>query len=355
MKRRDWLFVAFFLFFSIAVDQWSKRWATGQPEQLFGFVKIVLVHNHGAMLGLFADLPAVLRIVTLSTSGVFILCIYSLIQYMIPGRLMSLRLSLSVLVGGILGNVLDRILYGYVIDFIAVIYKDWHSAIWNVADMIQWLGYAMMVYALVKHSEKLWPDQNDRKTFWVNKKFQIKHSLLFTAIGAFLTLISMVFSYTYLRVTLEEVVGYDPMLIQKFTRPFLFTFITMALLFAVILFSVGKLISHRIAGPLYAFQRFLEQILDGKGLTKSGAALKLRTNDDFKHLEELAELTRQKLLKLNSEKIVQVSEYSEEDEAGQAQAELLTEEFDEENEKTQAAVNEEDLEKTRIAGSDDET
>jgi signal peptidase II len=166
-----------------------------------------------------------------------------------------------------------------------------------------------MVFALVKHSEKLWPDQNDRKRFWVNKKFQIKHSFLFMAIGLFLTLVSMVFSYTYLKVTLEEIVGYNPALIKKFTKPFLYTYIILAVLFSIILFSVGKLISHRIAGPLYAFQRFLSEILEGKGLTKSGAALKLRTNDDFKHLEELANSIRLKLQKINAEKTVQVSEF----------------------------------------------
>jgi signal peptidase II len=314
MKRKDWLFVGAFLILTILVDQFTKRWAVNQPESTIGFLKIILVHNHGAMLGLFSDLPAVLRIVTLSTSGVFILCIYSLIQYLIPGRVFSLRISLSILVGGIIGNVLDRIFYGYVIDFISVTYGDWHSAIWNVADMIQWLGYALMVYALIKHSEKLWPDQNERKSFWVNKKFQIKHSLLFTTIGLFLTLVSIVFSYTYLKVTLEELVGYNPALVEKFTKPFLYTYLILTMLFAIVLFSVGKLISHRIAGPLYAFQRFLRQVLDGKGLTKSGQALKLRTNDDFKHLEQLADEVRDKLLKMNSEKVVHVSEYYEKNE-----------------------------------------
>lgn len=314
MKRKDWLLVISCLFFVIIIDQVSKRWASGITEQNYGVLKLFLVHNHGAMLGLFSDLPAVLRIVTLSTSGVFILCIYSLIQYIIPGTLLNLRISLSILVGGILGNVLDRIFYGYVIDFITLRIGDGQLPIpvWNVADTIQWIGYALMVYSLIKHSEKLWPDQNDRKSFWVNKKFQIKHSILFTVTGLFLTLVSLVFSYTYLKVTLEEIVGYNPALVEKFTKPFLFTFGILGILYAIILFSVGKLISHRIAGPLYAFQRFLDEVLDGKGLTRSGAALKLRTNDDFKHLEELAEKIKYKLLKLNAEKTVMVSEFKDE-------------------------------------------
>ena len=314
MKRKDWFLVVACLFFAIIIDQLSKRWASGITEETFGIVRLYLVHNHGAMLGLFSDLPAVLRIVTLSTSGVFILCIYCLIQYVIPGKLMNLRISLSILVGGILGNVLDRIFYGYVIDFITLKFGDSQLPIpvWNVADTIQWIGYALMVYSLIKHSEKLWPDQNDRKSFWVNKKFQIKHSVLFTVVGMFLTLVSLVFSYTYLKVSLQEIVGYNPALIEKFTKPFLLTFLILALLYAIILFAVGKLISHRIAGPLYAFQRFLDEVLAGKGLTKSGPALKLRTNDDFKHLEELAEKIKYKLLKMSVEKNIVVAEYKDE-------------------------------------------
>lgn len=321
MKRKDWLLVLAVLFLTLLVDQISKRWASAMTgEQTYGYLKLILVHNHGAMLGLFSELPAVLRIVTLSTSGVFILCLYALVQYLIPRRLMILRLSLSILVGGILGNVLDRIFYGYVIDFIALEIGDWHSPIWNAADVIQWIGYALMVYALFKYSEQLWPDQNERKTFWVNKRFQIKHSLFFMVTGLFLTLISAVFSYTYLRVTLEEIVGYNPALIDKFIRPFLVTFGVLALMFSLILFSVGKLISHRIAGPLYAFERFLKDILEGKGLTKAGAALKLRTNDDFKHLEKLAEQVKIQVSRLNAEKTVLVIEYRD-DEAGGAPAE----------------------------------
>lgn len=314
MKRRDWLLVVVFLLLSILIDQITKRWASGLTSELtYGYLKFILIHNHGAMLGLFSDLPAVLRIVTLSTSGVFILSIFALVQYLIPRRLMPLRISLSILVGGILGNVLDRILYGYVVDFVAFEVGEWHSPVWNVADMVQWVGYVMMIFALFKYSEQLWPDQNERKTFWVNKKFQIKHSLFFTVIGLFLTLISAVFSYTYLRVTLEEIVGYNPALIAKFTKPFLATFVVLALLFSLILFLVGRLISHRIAGPLYAFERFLKDILEGKGLTKAGAALKLRTNDDFKHLEKLAEQVKEQVSKLNAEKTVHVTEYNEED------------------------------------------
>ncbi len=311
MKRKDWLLVIGTVLFVLFVDQFTKSWMNNSSEKWYGILHIVLIHNHGAMLGLFSDLPAVLRIVTLSTSGVFLLSIYAIIQYLIPVRLMILRLGLSVLVGGILGNVLDRILYGYVIDFIAVKLGSWHSPIWNLADVIQWIGYIMIVYAVTKHGESLWPGNNTRKVFWVNKSFQIKYSALFMAAGMFLTLISLVFSYTYLKVTIEEISGKNPVLVEKFSTPFLYSFLVLAITFAIVLFLIGKFISHRIAGPLYAFERFLNDVLDGKGLSKNSAALKLRAGDDFRHLEQLAEKIKLKLIKINSEKIVEVIEYKE--------------------------------------------
>ncbi|MBC7742685.1 MAG: signal peptidase II [Bdellovibrionaceae bacterium] len=309
MKRKDWIIVIGVLIFIVVIDQITKIWASGITERNYGFLKLILIHNHGAMLGLFADLPAVLRIVTLSTSGVFILSIYALVQYLIPLRILPLRLGLSILVGGIFGNVLDRILYGYVIDFIAVRFGNWNSPIWNVADVIQWIGYAMIVYSIMKYGEQLWPNNNIRKTFWVNKKFQIKYASLFTITGLFLTLISVVFSYTYLKVTIQEIAGPNQILIDRFAQPFLISFLVLALSFSIILFTVGKMISHRIAGPLFAFERFLNDVLQGKGLSKQGAALKLRAGDEFKHLEELAEQIKNKLIKMNSEKTVEVVEY----------------------------------------------
>ncbi len=309
MKRKDWFIIIALLVVIIVFDQLTKVWASGITERDFGFLKFILIHNHGAMLGLFSELPAVLRIVTLSTSGVFLLSLYALIQYLIPVRLMPLRVGLSILVGGILGNVMDRILHGYVIDFITMQFGTWHLPIWNVADVIQWIGYVLIVYSIIKYGEQIWPDNNIRKSFWVNKKFQIKYSSLFMATGLFLNLIALVYSYTYLKVTISEIAGPNQLLIAKFSEPFLYTFLILALTFSMVLFSVGKMISHRIAGPLYAFERFLKDVLEGKGLSKQGVALKLRAGDEFKHLEQLAEQIKLQLIKLNAEKTVEVVEY----------------------------------------------
>lgn len=291
MRKRDWLLVLLPLVLTWLVDRLTKQWANGLSGVTdLGPFHFVLHHNHGAMLGLFTDLPAVLRIVTLSTGGAFILCLYALVQYLIPIKSLLLRCGLSVLIGGILGNVTDRILWGYVVDFIVIGTPTLSSPAFNLADAVQWIGYALIVVAIVREGEILWPSNDSRRRYWINKSFQMKYSLFLVATGLGLTLISLVFSYTYLRVTIAELVGNNQLLINKFLVPFLITYLLICLAFCGILFALGKYISHRIAGPLYAFERFLDETLDG-----ADRPLKLRTGDDFKNLEDVAEKFRQRV------------------------------------------------------------
>lgn len=313
MNKREWLLVIFPLIAVWVLDQITKQWASTITGVLdYGSLKLVLHHNHGAMLGLFSDLPAVLRVVSLSTAGAFLLCTYALIQYLLPLKSLILRCGMSILIGGIMGNVTDRILHGYVTDFIVFSAGTLNSPAFNIADAVQWVGYLMIVYVILKDGELLWPENNFRKKYWVNFRFQLKYCLMLMAIGLSLSLIVGVFSYTYLRVVIIELVGTNQFLINKFLMPFIVTFIIISFAFSAILFSVGRLISHRIAGPLYAFERFLATALEGKNLTVESQALKLRSGDEFRHLEELAEDVRKKLLEQQRMKTIQVVAYEEE-------------------------------------------
>lgn len=299
MKTKDWLLVVATLFLAIIVDQATKNWAWQQPERWIGPIHLILVQNDGAMLGLFSKLPAFLRIVTLSTSGFFILSLYAFLQFLVPVKVIRLRIGLSLLVGGILGNVLDRTYYGFVVDFISVQFGTFHTPIWNLADMIQWVGYGLLIFSLFKDGTELWPDHNYRNKFWINKRFQLKYAFTFIASGILISLICMVFSYTYFKLALKELGVYDDH--AEYTKAFLMSFGIMIMAFSISLFAVAKFISHRIAGPVYAFERFLDAALDGKGLDEEKKALQLRAGDDFRHLEILAEKIKARIIEIKKD------------------------------------------------------
>lgn len=284
MKKREWLIVFLPLVLTWLVDRLSKEWADTMLEpRYFGILNFILHHNPGAMLGLFADLPPVLRIVSLSTGGAFLFCTYALIQYLLPIKSLTLRSGLSVLLGGILGNVTDRILDGHVVDFIVFTFGSFSSPAFNLADALQWVGYGLIVYAIVKEGDLLWPEFNARRRYWINPRFQLKYCFFLLGVGFGVGLISMVFSYTYLRVTMIELSGMNQLILDKFLVPFTITFSLILVGLSAGLFTVGKIISHKIAGPLYAFEKFLVDSMDGKN-----RPFQLRSSDEFKHLEDLA-------------------------------------------------------------------
>lgn len=293
MKKREWILVFIPLLVVIFFDQITKQWASGLfKPMILGDLKFILHHNPGAMLGLFADLPPVLRVVSLSTGGGFLICTYGFIQYLLPIKSLMLRSGLSILLGGILGNVIDRIVYGHVIDFITFDFGSFHSPVFNVADALQWVGYAMIVYAVVKEGDLLWPENNLRKGGWINIKFQLKYCFLLLGVGLGIGLISAIFSYTYLRVSILELVGPNEIILNRFLGPFLITFASIIAASCLGLFTVGKLVSHRAAGPVYAFTKYIEDLMANKNRT-----FKLRAKDDFKELETLAEQLNQFLEK----------------------------------------------------------
>ncbi|MBY0416262.1 MAG: signal peptidase II, partial [Bdellovibrionales bacterium] len=156
--------------------------------------------------------------------------------------------------------------------------------------------FILIIIAFIRDGDKLWPEKEDRKSFWVNKKFQLKYSLILTGAGLGLSLITLIFCYTYLRIALTELLPASGLLaVDKVLLSFIITYSAISLVFCSCLFIFGKFISHRIAGPLYAFERFLDDLLDGKH-----SELKLRTGDEFKHLEEVSIKLQEKLENLKA-------------------------------------------------------
>jgi signal peptidase II len=284
MKKRDWLYVLLPLLASWGIDRFTKLWATTLiGAKFYGPLGLILHHNPGAILGLFSDLPSVLRVVSLSTGGAFLLFLFGIIQFLLPTKSLTLRIGLSLLISGIIGNVTDRIIWGYVVDFIVIGSRVHYTPAFNFADAIQWVGYFAIVTAFIREGKNLWPADNLRKSYWINVKFQLKFCFMLVLCGAGLTLVLGVYSFTYLDITIQELRGNNPYFAAQFLKPFVITMSVVGVTFLATLFAIGMVLSHRAAGPLHAFERFLDDYIEGKH-----PKLKLRAGDEFKHLELLA-------------------------------------------------------------------
>jgi len=133
----------------ICTDQMTKRIAYenlyGQPAiEVFPFLQWVMVFNRGAAFGLFSDSGGgqhwVLGGLALAVS------IFILIWLRQTGRSNAiLSLGLACVLGGAVGNLIDRLVNRYVIDFILLHYNSWYFPAFNVADIAITCGAALLI------------------------------------------------------------------------------------------------------------------------------------------------------------------------------------------------------------------
>lgn len=136
----------------VALDQLTKfliePWLTGQPpfEVIPGFARLVLVYNTGAAFSLLSSASGWQRWLFTGLAVV----ISALIVYWLkktPRGQWTTALPLAMILGGAVGNLIDRLRFGHVIDFVDLYYGDWHWPAFNVADASISVGAAVFILA----------------------------------------------------------------------------------------------------------------------------------------------------------------------------------------------------------------
>ena len=135
--------------FVVLADQLTKNIVTenflyGENLNVFSGVNLILIHNAGAAFSFLSDAGGWQRwlflLISLIVSIILAAWLYRLkkTQFFMP-------LSLSLILGGAIGNLIDRIFLGYIIDFIDIFYKSYHWPVFNIADASITLGVAIFI------------------------------------------------------------------------------------------------------------------------------------------------------------------------------------------------------------------
>jgi signal peptidase II len=160
----------------IAADQLLKQWILGRVPVggelalLPGLIRITNVHNTGAAFSLFQGMQTVILAVT----GLFcLIVIFGLIMKSVKGVFGNL--TLAMILGGALGNFIDRILSGYVVDMFDFEFMEF--AVFNIADIFITVGAFMFcvyiliagkkdnVFAFATHKKHRFADQEPAQEF----------------------------------------------------------------------------------------------------------------------------------------------------------------------------------------------
>ncbi len=135
----------------IILDQLTKYLANSyltfaEPVAIMPYLNMTLIYNEGAAFSFLADMGGWQRwffaALALSISGVLIFWLRKL-----PAKWTAEVFAINLILSGALGNVIDRVLFGKVTDFIDFYIGSWHYATFNVADIAISLGAVLLIYS----------------------------------------------------------------------------------------------------------------------------------------------------------------------------------------------------------------
>ena len=147
-KKRPALFLAT-VALVVVLDQLSKLWVRNnlpQIELLPGFLDVIYVENSGSAFGLLSDQTFLLIAISIASLIIIPLIFY----YLAPSTTLGI-VSLGLILGGAAGNLIDRLRFGHVTDFIDIhIENIFHWPAFNVADSAIVIGTFIFIYSLYR-------------------------------------------------------------------------------------------------------------------------------------------------------------------------------------------------------------
>jgi signal peptidase II len=142
----------------IGLDQYTKWLASTQlqyanPVEILPVLNWMLLHNHGAAFSFLSDAGGWQRwLFTAISSGVSIAFMVWLVR--MPKSAWLMRYSLTFVIAGAIGNLIDRMVFGYVIDFISVHWDQHYFPAFNLADSAITFGAFLMILDMFINPEK---------------------------------------------------------------------------------------------------------------------------------------------------------------------------------------------------------
>ena len=141
----------------VALDQYSKvavfDWLNlrgAQEVALLPWLNFVRVWNYGVSFGLFQSPEAGKWLFSMIALGMSV----GLLVWWLRTEDTASRFALAMIIGGAAGNVLDRLQYGAVADFIDIHWQGWHWPAFNIADSAIVLGVGLLLIQEIRINQK---------------------------------------------------------------------------------------------------------------------------------------------------------------------------------------------------------
>ncbi len=159
MKRKYWVLLIC-LIFIIALDQYTK-YEVQQRIRLFetisiidGFFNLTHLRNTGGAFGIFAGKKGGIGSIFFVAVALVAVGVILYLLHKAKEHERTLSLSLSLVLSGAVGNLIDRIRHGEVVDFLDFHLFSYHWPAFNIADSAITIGIGLMAFELLFHDRK---------------------------------------------------------------------------------------------------------------------------------------------------------------------------------------------------------
>ena len=151
---------SFLIIFLVVLDQISKilissYLSLGESLNLLPFLNFTLIHNSGIAFSFFDDGGNISRwLLVVAVSGILAYLLF--LMYKITSRNRLELMSFILIISGGLGNLVDRVFLGYVVDFVHVFYQDYSFYVFNMADSYITVGIILYLsyFFFIERTEK---------------------------------------------------------------------------------------------------------------------------------------------------------------------------------------------------------
>lgn len=141
----------------LALDRWTKLLIQSRFDLddsvsvIDGFFNITYVRNTGVAFGIFSSISSPAKSILLSAFASLAAVLVIGYSLRTPLRNRLLHVALALILGGALGNLYDRLAYGYVVDFLEFYVRSYHWPSFNIADSAISIGVILLAIEITRN------------------------------------------------------------------------------------------------------------------------------------------------------------------------------------------------------------
>ncbi len=150
------IFIGFWLF----LDQLTK-YLIARSLSLYevvqvipGFFNLTRVHNRGAIFGFLSNTSNPLALIFLNAGALLAFAVVTYYFIKTPEEMFLTRISFALIISGAMGNIADRLIRGYVVDFIDFYIGSFHWPFFNIADSCITVGAIILIISLFRSQKE---------------------------------------------------------------------------------------------------------------------------------------------------------------------------------------------------------